>query len=233
MRFPISLSKLLLTSAAALALAACEANQSTPTETNKVSETSDTSSATNFAENTILQKWTGPYDGVPPWDKVKVADFPQAFQATMDKVKAEVNAIRDNPDAPTFANFTEPMELAGSDASELFSIWGVHSSNLSTAEVRKIQGEWLPKVSAFFNQLTLDPKLLEKTKAVYDNRANANLDPQQLRLVERSYEELVRNGALLEGANKEKLIALNTELSKQFNAFSNNCLLYTSPSPRD
>ena len=224
MRFPISLSKLLLTSAAALALAACEANQSTPTETNKVSETSDTSSATNFAENTILQKWTGPYDGVPPWDKVKVADFPQAFQATMDKVKAEVNAIRDNPDAPTFANFTEPMELAGSDASELFSIWGVHSSNLSTAEVRKIQGEWLPKVSAFFNQLTLDPKLLEKTKVVYDNRARANLDPQQLRLVERSYEELVRNGALLEGANKEKLIALNTELSKQFNAFSNKVL---------
>ena len=224
MRFPISLSKLLLTSAAALALAACEANQSTPTETNKVSETSDTSSATNFVENTILQKWTGPYDGVPPWDKVKVADFPQAFQATMDKVKAEVNAIRDNPDAPTFANFTEPMELAGSDASELFSIWGVHSSNLSTAEVRKIQGEWLPKVSAFFNQLTLDPKLLEKTKVVYDNRASANLDPQQLRLVERSYEELVRNGALLEGANKEKLIALNTELSKQFNAFSNKVL---------
>ena len=224
MRFPISLSKLLLTSAAALALAACEANQSTPTETTKVSEASDTSSTTNFAENTILQKWTGPYDGVPPWDKVKVADFPQAFQATMDKVKAEVNAIRDNPDAPTFANFTEPMELAGSDASELFSIWGVHSSNLSTAEVRKIQGEWLPKVSAFFNQLTLDPKLLEKTKTVYDNRASANLDPQQLRLVERSYEELVRNGALLEGANKEKLIALNTELSKQFNAFSNKVL---------
>ena len=105
-----------------------------------------------------------------------------------------------------------------------FSIWGVHSSNLSTAEVRKIQGEWLPKVSAFFNQLTLDPKLLEKTKTVYDNRASANLDPQQLRLVERSYEELVRNGALLEGANKEKLIALNTELSKQFNAFSNKVL---------
>ena len=165
-----------------------------------------------------------PYDGVPPWDKVKVSDFPEAFQATMDKVKTEVNAIRDNPAAPTFANFTEPMELAGNDASELFSIWGVHSSNLSTPEVRKIQGEWLPKVSAFFNQLTLDPKILEKTKAVYDTRTSANLDAQQLRLVERNYEELVRNGALLQGADKEKLIALNTELSKQFNTFSNKVL---------
>ena len=224
MQIPSSLSKLLLTATTALALTACGASQPASTETDKVSETSETSSATKFAENTILQKWTGPYDGVPPWDKVKVSDFPEAFQATMDKVKAEVNAIRDNPAAPTFANFTEPMELAGNDASELFSIWGVHSSNLSTPEVRKIQGEWLPKVSAFFNQLTLDPKILEKTKAVYDTRTSANLDAQQLRLVERNYEELVRNGALLQGADKEKLIALNTELSKQFNTFSNKVL---------
>jgi len=72
--------------------------------------------------------------------------------------------------------------------------------------------------------LTLDPKLLEKTKAVYDNRGDAGLDAQQLRLVERNYEELVRNGALLEGADKEKLIELNTDLSKQFNAFSNKVL---------
>ena len=224
MQIPSSLSKLLLTATTALALTACGASQPASTETDKVSETSETSSATKFAENTILQKWTGPYDGVPPWDKVKVSDFPEAFQATMDKVKAEVNAIRDNPAAPTFANFTEPMELAGNDASELFSIWGVHSSNLSTPEVRKIQGEWLPKVSAFFNQLTLDPKILEKTKAVYDTRTSANLDAQQLRLVERNYEQLVRNGALLQGADKEKLIALNTELSKQFNTFSNKVL---------
>ena len=224
MQIPSSLSKLLLTATTALALTACGASEPASTETDKVSETSETSSATKFAENTILQKWTGSYDGVPPWDKVKVSDFPEAFQATMDKVKAEVNAIRDNPAAPTFANFTEPMELAGNDASELFSIWGVHSSNLSTPEVRKIQGEWLPKVSAFFNQLTLDPKILEKTKAVYDTRTSANLDAQQLRLVERNYEELVRNGALLQGADKEKLIALNTELSKQFNTFSNKVL---------
>ncbi len=216
--------KVLLGAAATLALVGCQASDQTPTETKQMTEQTDVKPAGDLAENTILQPWTGPYDGVPAWDKVKVSDFPAAFQATMDKVKAEVNAIRDNPDAPTFENFTEPMELAGNDASELFAIWGVHSSNLSNEEVRAIQGEWLPKVSAFFNELTLDPKLLEKTKAVYDNRANAGLDAQQLRLVERNYEELVRNGALLEGADKEKLIALNTELSKQFNAFSNKVL---------
>jgi len=224
MRSPISIRKFVLASTATLALVACDANKSTSAETNTVNNQAETQTAGDLTENTILQKWTGPYDGVPAWDKIKVSDFPNAFQATMDKVKADVNAVRDNPEAATFANFTEPMELATNTASELFSIWGVHSSNLSSEEVRKIQGEWLPKVSAFFDELALDPKLLEKTKTVYDNRAAAGLDPQQLRLVERNYEELVRNGALLEGADKEKLIALNTDLSKQFNAFSNKVL---------
>jgi len=184
----------------------------------------DIKAATDLSGNTVLQSWTGPYGGVPSWDTINVSDFPQAFQATMENIKAKVNVIRDNPEPATFANFTEAMELAGNEASELFSIWGVHSSNLSNDEVRKIQGEWLPKVSAFFDELSLDPKLLEKTKAVYDNRAAAGLNAQQLRLVERNYEELIRNGALLEGADKAKLIALNTDLSKQFNAFSNKVL---------
>ena len=224
MRLNISIRKVLLGTTAALVLAGCDAANQPATETKDMADQTDIQVAKSATDNTVLQPWTGPYDGVPAWDEIKVSDFPEAFQVTMDKVKAEVNAIRDNPEPPTFQNFTEPMELAGSSANELFAIWGVHSSNLSNAEVREIQGEWLPKVSAFFNELTLDPKLLEKTKAVYDTRASAGLDAQQLRLVERNYKELVRNGALLEGAEKEKLIALNTELSKQFNTFSNKVL---------
>jgi len=174
--------------------------------------------------NSILQTWTGPYDGVPAWNKVKVSDFPTAFQVAMDTVKSQVNAIRDNSATATFENFTIPMDLAGNLADEVFSIWGVHSSNLSNEQIRKIQGEWMPKVSAFFNELTLDPKLLEKTKTVYESRMSAGLNAQQLRLVERNYEQLVRNGALLKGEDKEKLIALNTELAKAFNEFSNKVL---------
>ncbi|MEO9635470.1 MAG: M3 family metallopeptidase [Parasphingorhabdus sp.] len=230
MRFTISTRKFFLgVSSAALfgatatpALADDHGKKMTTAELNKMSAMQSAPAAAS--ENSILQTWTGPYDGVPPWDEIKVSDFPAAFQATMDKVKAEVYAVRDNPEPATFENFTLPSELAGNDANELFSIWGVHSSNLSNEDVRKIQGEWLPKVSAFFNELTLDPILLAKTKAVYESRADAGLNAQQLRLVERNYEQLVRNGALLEGAEKEKLIALNTELSKAFNDFSNKVL---------
>ena len=230
MRFTISSRKIFLgvSSAALIGAAATPAladdhrKKMTTAELNKMSAQQSASSAVK--SNSILQEWTGPYDGVPAWDKIKVSDFPKAFQITMDKVKVEVVAIRDNPAPATFENFTLPMELAGNDASELFAIWGVHSSNLSNEEVREIQGEWLPKVSAFFDELTLDPKLLAKTKAVYDSRATAGLDAQQMRLVERNYEQLVRDGALLEGAKKEQLIALNTELSKAFNDFSNKVL---------
>jgi peptidyl-dipeptidase Dcp len=230
MRFTITTRKIFLgVSSAALigatatpALADNHGKKMTTAELNKMSAMQ--SAATEASDNSILQPWTGPYDGVPPWDEVKVSDFPAAFQATMDKIQAEVNAIRDNPAPATFENFTVPMELVGNEANDLFAIWGVHSSNLSNDQIRKIQGEWMPKVSAFFNQLTLDPKLLAKTKAVYDNRESAGLDAMQTRLVERNYEQLVRDGALLDGAKKETLIAYNTELSKAFNEFSNKVL---------
>ncbi len=230
MRFTLSSRKFFLgVSSAALigatatpALADNHGKKMTTAELNKMSATNAAPAAAS--ENSVLQPWTGPYDGVPPWDEVKVSDFPEAFQQTMKNVQAEVNAIRDNPEPATFENFTVPMELVGHDANNLFAIWGVHSSNLSSDEIRKIQGEWMPKVSAFFDQLTLDPKLLAKTKAVYDKRNSAGLDAKQIRLVERNYEQLVRNGALLDGAAKEQLIAYNTELSKAFNEFSNKVL---------
>ncbi|QTD57878.1 M3 family metallopeptidase [Parasphingorhabdus cellanae] len=198
----------------------------TTAELNKMSANGNSGmkKTSDASENSVLQEWTGPYDGVPPWDEVKVSDFPAAFEQTMKDIKAEFETVRDNPEPATFENTTVPLELAGNKANELFAIWGVHSSNLSNDEVRKIQGEWLPKISAFFNELTLDPKIFARYKAVYDGRMTAGLDAQQLRLVERDYEGLVRNGALLEGADKQKLIELNTELSKAFNEFSNKVL---------
>lgn len=225
MRFNIITRKLLLSvsGAALLSVAATPAMAHDHSEKNTAEKVSEVS-AKQVKNNSILQPWKGPYDGVPAWNKINVADFPVAFQVVMDKVKSDINAVRDNPAPATFENFTLPMELAGNAADEVFSIWGVHSSNLSNEAIRKIQGEWMPKVSAFFNELTLDPKLLEKTKTVYDNRMSAGLNAQQLRLVERNYEQLVRNGALLKGEDKAKLIALNTELAKAFNEFSNKVL---------
>ncbi len=180
--------------------------------------------AAKSVEPALLKEWTGPYEGVPPWDQVKVSQFPAAFQAAMDDSKAEFEAMLEKPAAITFDNTITASELSGQKIGRLFSIWGVHSSNLSNPEVRKIQSEWEPKVSAFFSELTLDARYFQRVKYLYDQRATLNLDAKQMRLLERSYESLVRNGALLDAAKKAQVIGIETELSKKFSTFSEKVL---------
>lgn len=180
--------------------------------------------AARAAEPALLQEWTGPYGGVPPWDKVKVSQFPAAFEAAMADYKAEFEAILEAPGPITFDNTITANELSGEKMGRLFSIWGVHSSNLSNPEVRKIQAEWEPKVSAFFSELTLDARYFQRVKFLYDQRASLNLDAKQLRLLERTYDSLVRNGALLNATKKAQVIGIETELSKKFSAFSEKVL---------
>lgn len=180
--------------------------------------------ATQNAEPALLQEWTGSYGGVPPWDELKVSQFPSAFQAAMAAYKAEFEAILETPGPITFDNTITASELSGEKMGRLFSIWGVHSSNLSSPEVRKIQAEWEPKVSAFFSELTLDARYFQRVKYLYDQRASLNLDAKRMRLLERTYDSLVRNGALLNAAKKAQVIGIETNLSKKFSAFSEKVL---------
>jgi peptidyl-dipeptidase Dcp len=176
------------------------------------------------AEPLMLQPWTGPYDGVPPWDKVKPADFPSAFDAAMKSAKADFEAILSNPEPITYDNTIKASELSGAKVSRLFAIWGVHSSNLSNAKIRKIQGVWEPKISAFFNELQLDARWFQRVQYLYNQREQLDLDKAQLRLLERTYDGLIENGALLKPAQKAEVIRIETELSKQFSGFQGKVL---------
>jgi peptidyl-dipeptidase Dcp len=182
-------------------------------------------------QNPLLQPWTGPYEGVPPWDKLDPELFPDAFQKAMDEVKAEVQAVIDNPAAPTFDNTHVPMQLAGDTIQRIYALWGVQTSNRSNDRVEAIDAEWSPKLSKFFTELYLDPKLFARYKAVYDARNTSGLDAQQIRIVERSYEEMVRDGANLSPADKAKLVEINSKLEGHFSSFSSKLLgdekLYT------
>jgi peptidyl-dipeptidase Dcp len=176
------------------------------------------------AASPILDPWTGPYDGVPPWDKVKPAAFPAAFDKAMKQTKAEFEVMLANPAPITFDNTIKANEQAGAHMERLFAIWGVHSSNLSNADIRKIQGEWEPKISAFFNELTLDARWFQRVQYLYQQRDSLGLDKAQLRLLERTYEGLVRNGALLNSDQKAKVIGIETELAQKFSQFQNKVL---------
>ncbi|NJC32977.1 peptidyl-dipeptidase Dcp [Sphingomonas jejuensis] len=171
-------------------------------------------------DNPIGPMWTGPFEGVPPWDKMRPAQFPAAFQAAIDELRTEMAAIRDNRAPATFANVNEAMQLAGGRADRVFAMWGVQTSNLSNPEVQAIEREWSPRLAAAFDEITLDPALFARVKAVYDGRQSAGLNPQQLRIVERDYRRMVREGAALQGEQKARLTAINQELATLFADFS-------------
>lgn len=186
-------------------------------------QTANTSAAAIDA-TPLTAKWAGPYQGVPPWDKVTPAMFPVAFPVAMAEMRREIHAIRDDKRPATFKTVIEPLQLAGDMMDWVGSMWGVYTSNLATKEVQAIDREWSPKLSAFNDELFLDPKLFARIKATYNTRAKQNLDPQQLRLLERTYRSFVRRGSLLTDAQRQQVSGLNQQLSVAYNDFSQKVL---------
>ena len=172
----------------------------------------------------LTAKWPGPYQGVPPWDKVTPAMFPVAFPVAMAEMRREIHAIRDDRRPATFRTVIEPLQMAGEMMDRVGSMWGVYTSNLATKEVQAIDREWSPKLSAFNDELFLDPKLFARVKAAYDTRATQKLNPQQMRLLERTYRSFVRRGSLLTDAQRAQVTGLNQRLSVAYNDFSTRVL---------
>jgi peptidyl-dipeptidase Dcp len=176
------------------------------------------------AANILTAEWTGPYEGVPPWDKVTPALFPAAIQEGIDEQRREVAAIADNPAPATFANTIEPLEKTGEKLDRVLTLFGVMTSNMSNPDYQALERDWSPKLAAAYDEITLNPKLFQRIKAVYEAREGAGLDAKQQRLVTRSYDQFVRRGANLDDAKKQQLSAYNQELAKEFAAFSEKVL---------
>jgi peptidyl-dipeptidase Dcp len=205
------------------ALAACAATGATPPQAAPAQPAPPaTTPAVDAAP--MLAEWTGPFDGVPAWDKVTPAMFPAAFERGMAEARAQFEAVRDNPAAPTFANTIEAEEKARSALDRVFPVWGVYTSNLATPQVQDIAREWSPKLSAFFTELSLDPKMFARVRTLYDSRATLGLNAQQMRLLERSYRGYVTSGALLDDAQKAQITRINGELAKLYTEFSRKVL---------
>src|SRR3546814_11813421 len=92
--------------------------------------------------NPLLQPWTGPFEGVPPWDKMDPELFPDAFVKGMAETEAQVQAVIDNPEAQTFENTHVPMMLAGDTMDRIFAMWGVPTSN-KRSEERRVGKGWV------------------------------------------------------------------------------------------
>ena len=175
-------------------------------------------------KNPLLAEYSGPYGGVPAFDKMDLKYLKPALEKGMELQLAEIEAITSNPDAPTFENTIIPLEKAGAELDRVFTYYGIWSSNLSSPEFREIQGEMAPKLSAFFSKINGNEALFQRVKTVYDDAQENPLPDDQQRVVWLTYNSFAMNGAELEGEAKDRYAAINVELSSLHTKFANNVL---------
>jgi peptidyl-dipeptidase Dcp len=175
-------------------------------------------------QNPLLAPWTGPYGGVPPFDKVKVEHFQPALEAAMAEQLAEVDKIANDPALPAFENTLAALERSGRSLERVGTIFGVYSGTMSTPDFQKVEEEMAPKLAAFSDQITQNAKLFKRIAAVYEARDAAGLTPEQKRLAWLDYTNFVRAGARLDPAAKKRLSEINQRLAALYTKFSQNLL---------
>jgi peptidyl-dipeptidase Dcp len=175
-------------------------------------------------DNPLLAEWTGPYQGVPAFDKMNVDDLQPAMETAMEMHLEEIDAIATNNEPPTFENTILAMEKAGEEIGRVFSYYGIWSSNMSTPEFREVQGVLSPKISEYRSKISQNEALFKRIKTVYENAQQNPLDAEQQRLVELTYQEFEMNGANLNEEDKKRYAAINKELAALYTNFSNNVL---------
>lgn len=177
-----------------------------------------------MTDNILLQEWEGPYQGVPAFDKMNVADVKEAVEKGMEMQLKEVEAIANNKEEPTFENTIVAMESAGKELQRVFAYYGIMSSNMSSPEFREVQAELAPKLSEFQSKISQNEKLFQRIKAVYEASQKNPLKPQEQRVVDLIYKRFEMNGANLNAEKKKRYAEINKELSKLYTKFANNVL---------
>ena len=177
-----------------------------------------------LADNPVAATWTGPFGGVPAFDKVRIEHFKAALEAGMAAEWAEVEAIANNPQPATFDNTIAALERSGAALDRAYTIYGIWVATLSTAELRALDKEMQPKLAAHGDRILQNEKLFQRLDAVYQQRDQLKLTPEQERLVWLRWNTFVRNGAKLDAAAKARVAAINAELATAFTAFSQNLL---------
>ena len=176
--------------------------------------------------NPLLEKFTEPF-GTIPFNEIETEHFVPALDVAIDEAKSEVDAVINNPDAPTFKNTVLAMELVGKKlgrvATTYFHLFGSESDK----DFQALAGEISPKLAKFSNDINLNEDVFKRVEEVYENQMDS-LNEEDARLTELSYKGFVRNGANLSVEDKEEIRLLDQEMSTLSPQFSNNNLNATN-----
>jgi peptidyl-dipeptidase Dcp len=174
--------------------------------------------------NPLLKEWTGPYGGVPAFDRMELADLEPAVDRAIEDNLAEIDAIADDSEPPTFENTIVALEGTGRELNRVMTYYYIWSSNLSSPEFREIDARVSPKLSEMYSKITQNEELFERVRAVHGNLGELGLRPDQRRLVELTYDSFARTGATLSPEGKKRYAEINLELSDLHRRFANNVL---------
>ena len=173
--------------------------------------------------NPLLRPWTAPH-GMPPFGEIRPKHFPPAFEVAMREHRAELDAIADEPAAPSFDNTVARFDASGRRFTLIEHVFHNLCASHTSPALQAVQRELSAPLAAHANAITLHERLFERIDAVHARRAALGLPPQALRLVERLHLDFVRSGALLRGADRARYAAITERLAALSTRFGQNVL---------
>ncbi len=177
--------------------------------------------------NPFFEEWKTPFQ-VPPFENIKNEHYMPAFLEGMKQHQAEIDAIVARQDAPTFENTLVVLDKSGELLDRVSSVfYGINGAN-TNKEMQEIARQLSPLMTKHSDDINLNPGLFKKIKAIYEQKDNLKLDPDQKRLLTETFKGFVRGGANLEPAQQEKLRELNKQISMLQLTFGQNLLAETN-----
>lgn len=177
--------------------------------------------------NPFFEAYNTPFE-VPPFDKIQNSHFAPALREGIKEQQAEIDAIVNNDEEPTFANTIEALEYSGALLAKVSTVFSNLNSANTNDELQAIAREMAPELSQHADNITLNEKLFERIKSVYEHQEKFGLNAEQKQLLEKAYKRFVRNGANLNDSDKEKLREINSKLSVLSLQFGQNVLAETN-----
>lgn len=180
-----------------------------------------------FMENPFFTPYHTPHATVP-FDRITLADYEPAIREGMRRENEEIKAITDNPQEPTFDNTVKALEQSGELLDRVTTVLFNLMSAETSDDLEAIAEKMMPELSEHSNDINLNARLFQRIKHVYEKRDRLNLTHEEYRLLEKTYDGFVRNGANLSDTDKETFRKLSTELSTLTLRFSQNHLKETN-----
>ena len=177
--------------------------------------------------NPLLNPYNTPFD-VPPFDKIKNEHYEPAILYAIREHDAELALIANNPDRPTFDNTIVALENAGELLSDVNRVFSNRNSAHTNAELQEIAKALAPELSSHNDNIYLNESLFKRVKVLWDHKDHLDLNPEQHKLLEKSYKAFVRSGANLSAAGKDQLRKINASLSLTTLQYGQNVLSETN-----